>query len=98
MLSNERLEPTEGYWPDVVRLSRMLNRKLPAVNVLLFDWTWVVKNARVPLPAERLSSPIASALKSTQRIRLCALRPRRGMAAIMFVDLLECPARGSAQD
>jgi hypothetical protein len=61
----------------------MLNRKLPAVKVLLFDVTWVVKYARVPLPAERLSIPIASTLKSIQRIRFCALTPGKGMAAIM---------------
>ena len=51
MLSSDRLEPTDGYWPVVLMLSRMLNRRLPAVKVLLLDWTWVVKYASVPLPA-----------------------------------------------
>src|SRR5438067_12531313 len=81
MLSSDRLEPTDGYWPVVLMLSRMLNRRLSAVKVLLLDCTWVVKYARVPPPAERLSSPMPSALKSTQRIQLCALRPVAGMAA-----------------
>src|SRR5437870_1416045 len=98
MLSSDRLEPTDGYWPVVLMLSRMLNRRLPAVKVLLLDWTCVVKYASVPPPALTLSMPIASTPKSVQRSRLCVLTAGKGMAAIMRGDSFGCPARTSAQD